>query len=412
MSSSEHGSLRPWVMAAFAFGALLGPMTAGAQAGTYVIDNCPSAPTANTNPGPWVIFGSPQLSKGTCSGGAGDWIGPLGERMNAAGSDGVQVTVPSASGITIQEAKVWWSVPQEISGANNFAVAYADGAGVGEAGTPAVWQRSPDVFVLPSETTTFQLTDYCSNDDASQPCVFGSAGSPNLQLYGAQLTLADSVLPSGTVTGGGLAGSGALSGTESISYDARDSDSGVRRVELLVDGKSVAEHDYIADCPYESFAACPTSLSDELQWNTTGATNGTHEVALRVVNAAGDSSILDGHSVSIANQPVHVNGSSVTGALAPVANGDPCAGEELEPRGQRPARQSRDPVRQGSHSQGRAALRHRGDPRRSDRRSHRGWLAERGDRQLRSERLGRLLLIRRAGGSESFAALQLHRLRR
>lgn len=35
-------------------------MAVCADAGTYVIDNCPSAPGANSNPGPWTVFGAPQ----------------------------------------------------------------------------------------------------------------------------------------------------------------------------------------------------------------------------------------------------------------------------------------------------------------------------------------------------------------
>lgn len=62
------------------------------------------------------------------------------------------------------------------------------------------------------------------------------------------------------MTGGGLAGTGPLSGTQSLSYDAEDMGSGVRLAELLVDGQSVAKNDYIAECPYQSFAACPTSV--------------------------------------------------------------------------------------------------------------------------------------------------------
>jgi hypothetical protein len=42
-----------------------------------VIDDCPAALTSPDDSGPWVVFGSPQADKGTCSGGLGDWMGPL-----------------------------------------------------------------------------------------------------------------------------------------------------------------------------------------------------------------------------------------------------------------------------------------------------------------------------------------------
>src|ERR1035441_7735833 len=71
----------------------------GASAGTYVIDNCPSA--GNGNAGSWTVFGSPQNVKGTCSGGAGDYIGPRGGGMSPGALAGVQIGVPAGSGTKI-----------------------------------------------------------------------------------------------------------------------------------------------------------------------------------------------------------------------------------------------------------------------------------------------------------------------
>jgi hypothetical protein len=332
---TAHGALAPaaqvkrWAIAAVSIAASLGPViVTNADAGTYVIDNCPSAPGANGNPGPWMVFGAPQNYKGSCSGGPGDFIGPLGGSMSAGSVDGVQVAVPAGSGITIREAKVWWYVPHQISGADTFATAGVNTGGLEEAGTPKNSSSTPDNFVLPSNTTELTLADYCSNDDASNPCVIGAGENPDLELLGSQLTLADSSLPSGSVTGGGLAGTGTLSGTEALTYNAQDTGSGMRLVELLVDGHQVAKNDYIAECPYQNFAACPTSLSGEMQWNTTKASNGTHEVALRVVNAAGNGLIVDDHLITITNKPVQTSSGSISGAGT--ANGDPCAGEALE----------------------------------------------------------------------------------
>jgi hypothetical protein len=332
---TAHGALPPaaqlrrWAIAAVSIAATLGPVVVtNADAGTYVIDNCPSAPGANGNPGPWTVFGAPQNTKGSCSGGPGDFIGPLGGSMSAASVDGVQVAVPAGSGITIREAKVWWYVPHQTSGADTFAVASVNTGGLEEADTPKNSSSTPDDWVLPSTTTELTLADYCSNDDASNPCVIGAGENPDLELRGAQLTLADSNLPSGAVTGGALAATGTLAGTEALTYTAQDPDSGVRLVQLLRDGQPVAEHDYLPECPYQDFVACPTSVSGEMQWNTTKASNGTHEVALRVVNAAGNGLIVDDHLITITNKPVQTSSGSISGAND--ANGDPCAGEALE----------------------------------------------------------------------------------
>jgi hypothetical protein len=298
-----------------------------ARAGIYAINNCPSAPVSNGNPGPWTVFGAPQNYKGSCSGGPGNFIGPLGGSMSAGSIDGVQVTVPAGSAITIREATVWWFVPHQSSGADTFALASATSGVVGESTTPVDRTITPDSFELPSTTTSFTLADYCSNDDAGAGCVIGSGENPDLELLGAQLILADSNLPSGSVTGGDLARTGTLSGTGSLTYNAQDADSGVRLAELLIDGQPVAQKDYLAECPYQNFAACPTSLSDEIRWNTSAVSNGAHEVALRIVNAAGNASLVDEHSITIENQPTRANG-SVNGPR--IANGQPCAGEELK----------------------------------------------------------------------------------
>jgi hypothetical protein len=297
-----------------------------AHAGTYVIDNCPSAPGANENAGPWTVFGAPQNVKGTCTGGIGNWIGPLGGSMSPGSVDGVQVSVPAGSAITIRGAKVWWYVPHQISGADTFAIAGVNTGGVEEAGTPKDSSLTPDEWTLPSNTTELTLADYCSNDDAGAGCSFGGGENPDLELLGAQLTVEDNSPPSATVTGGALAGAGTLSGTDALTYNAQDGDSGVRLVQLLLDGRAVAEHDYLAECPYQNFAACPTSLSGELRWSTSAASNGTHEVSLRVVSAAGDAAIVDDHPITLNNPLIGVNG----GLRGPrIANGQPCAGEEL-----------------------------------------------------------------------------------
>ncbi len=301
-------------------------MTASADAGTYVIDNCPSAPTGNGNPGPWTVFGAPQNTKGSCSGGPGSWIGPEGGSMPPIGAgdlDGVRVTVPAGSAITIREAHVWWFVPHQISGATTYALA-ADNIGEPE-GQVVTGALNDNVFVLPSTTTELTLADYCSNSDAGYGCTFGEGENPNLELFGASLTLFDSGLPSGSVTGGGLAGAGPVSGTQSLAYDAEDTGSGVRLAELLVDGQAVAKNDYIAECPYQNFAACPTNVSSLIGWNSESVGDGTHELALRIVNAAGNATIVDSHTISIENPNAAPTG-GIIGPGSPAAERGPVNG--------------------------------------------------------------------------------------
>jgi hypothetical protein len=277
---------------ALAAGALLLASASGASAGTYVINNCPAAPGGNGDPGPWTVWGAPQNTKGSCAGGPGDFIGPLGGSLAPAQLDGVQVVAPAGSGITIREATVWWFVPHQASGADTFALASANTGIVEEAATPANRSSTPDKFVLPSTTTELTLADYCSNDDAGAGCVFGGGENPNLELLGSELTLADSSLPGGSVTGGALVAGGTLAGTESLSYNAADGSSGVRLVQLRVDGNVVAQKDYLASCPYTDFVACPPSVSDTISWNSASVADGEHALELVAESAAQNTSVL------------------------------------------------------------------------------------------------------------------------
>ncbi len=291
-------SLRRVALVSVAAGALALTLASGASAGTYVIDNCPSA--GSDDAGSWAVFGSPQNVKGTCSGGPGDYIGPRGGSMSPGNTAGVQIGVPAGSGITIIEAKVWWQAAHQIGGADTFAIAADNDGAVGESTTPMTGSE-PSTYVLPSTTTEITLANYCSNDDAGAGCTFGSGENNILELYGSRLTLQDTTLPSGTVMGGALASSGTVSGASSISYQAADTSSGVRLVQLRVDGEPVAVRDYLASCSYTNFQACPPSVSDTVSWNTATVANGEHRVELVVEDAAQNTSVIYSGEVTIQN---------------------------------------------------------------------------------------------------------------
>jgi hypothetical protein len=333
-------ALRRWVIPAALVAAALGASLAisSAYADTYAINNGPSAPLPNTEPGPWTVFGSSQRAKVTWDEGVAGYLAPRGD-MNPGSSAGVQVDVPSGSAITIREAEVWWYVPQQSGGATTFALAGTNAGVVGEANTP--WLMAANRMSLPGGTTQLILEDYCSNDDYGSGCSIPGEAN-DLQLFGAQLILEDVTLPTGSVTGGVLAGSGTISGTEALAYSAEDNNSGIRSAQLIVDGVSVAENNFSAECPYTNFAACQTFESDTISWNTADVSNGQHEVALRITSAAGDTKTIDDHSVTVNNQPIHANSSTITGTAgnnnpntssqAHIANGDPCISPVLELR--------------------------------------------------------------------------------
>lgn len=106
-----------------------------------------------------------------------------------------------------------------------------------------------------------------------------------------------------------------VSGTQSIAYDAQDADSGVRLVQLLIDGNPAGQNDYVAECPYTNFAACPGDESGTISWNTASIADGQHSVELVVENAAGNTRPIYLGTVTTHNAP---NDTSL-GALLPTS---------------------------------------------------------------------------------------------
>jgi hypothetical protein len=300
---------------------------ANAQAGTYAIDNCPSAPGGNGNPGSWTVFESPQAGQGDCAGPVGSYIGPLGGEMGPNHVAGVQIAVPARSGITIRAARIWLAIPADIAGATVYGIASTNVETVWQAYASVNNGSTPLELQLPSTTTELTLANYCANDDKGAGCTFGGGENPILQLFGAQLTLEDNSLPTGSVTGGGLSGSGMVTGTQALTYTASDPNSGVRAVDLLVDDKQVAQNDYGAHCPYQNFLACPATVSDSIGWNTATVSAGAYEVALKVVSAAGDTAIIDDHVVTVDNGSGPPSASPVTSAATQICAGSGASGQ-------------------------------------------------------------------------------------
>ncbi len=152
-------------------------------------------------------------------------------------------------------------------------------------------------------THTVYVYSYCSYDNSAD-CDFPSPTSPIIRLEGMDTTLEENDPPSATITGGSLAGSGPMAGKATLQFTATDGGSGVRESQLLVDGSPVITDSYTAQCPYTSFAACPLSHADSMRWNTAEVSDGEHRIALRVLDAAGNSQTVDDHAVLIANHSV------------------------------------------------------------------------------------------------------------
>lgn len=318
--SIPAGSYRPRrtaMLVAFFVGTLVAfatPVTETASAGPYVIADCPAA--GSSDAGPLSVFGGSQGAKASCAGGEGDWIGPRGASMSPNSLDGVQVSAPP--GITIRGAQIWWYVPRSSGGASTYALAAINGGTVGESQTPLEQRGTPSVFSFPSGTTYLTLTDYCAQDSGPQGCSFGSSGAANLQVFGSRLTLEEDHPPGGNTTGGGLQGGEVLTGPQSLSFQARDGESGLRLVQLRVDGSVAAQNDYGPTCPYTNFAACPEGESGALTWNTASVADGRHHLELIAIDAAQNSAVIYAGTITTKNAASNSAPPSIEGAKAPL----------------------------------------------------------------------------------------------
>jgi protocatechuate 3,4-dioxygenase beta subunit len=97
---------------------------------------------------------------------------------------------------------------------------------------------------------------------------------------------------------------GAQSGTRSVGYDSTDTESGVAKVEILLDDSVVQVRDFSADvssCPYTSWNACPERVVEEVAVDTRMVPDGTYTVGVRVTDAAGNRTVSRSEQVVVRN---------------------------------------------------------------------------------------------------------------
>lgn len=316
-----------------------------ALAGTYTINNCPSAAGSTSN-GSWSSFdtATPANAKGTCPGAiTNDYIGinPVSS-LSVNDTYGSAVGVPGGTDITIVGATVNWIVAGSNSGGDTFLTADAINSSggniianaecsVGSAGAHTSTGDCNDVGgaastwstangTMPTGVTYLSLYGYCANDAMSQPCQFSNNRPSPIEIRGASLTLSTSTLPSASSVGGALAGGGTVSGAAALTFTASSTTDGVRRASLLVDGQQAATDDYSASCAYTNFAACQlTESGQSISYNTSSLTDGSHTVALVITDAAGNVYTETLPSVTTVNDPTPKSGPSGTPSISGTA---------------------------------------------------------------------------------------------
>lgn len=281
-----------------------------ATAGTYPLRACnvPGQPRVGT--GPWSFHNVPTTaSYDVCSSGGGFGLTfPAGRSMSAHTDARLSLVRPTdgpQSKIGIRQVRLWMTAALQGSGAHLFMLAQTiNGPSVtgvdiyGPDGGDA--RSSPWISpVFADSNSSFHVLLYCSDDAMGAGCV-PTEPTP-LVVYGAEATLFEDEAPSATVTGGSLFAA-PTSGVATMAVEGTDAESGVARLEALLDGAVVATDDLVASgkCSYASWNACPSGESATLQVDTKTVSNGPHTLQLRITDAAGNTAIVG------AAQPVTV----------------------------------------------------------------------------------------------------------
>jgi hypothetical protein len=200
----------------------------------------------------------------------------------------------SAAGLVAGAHPFWFGLPSASSPGNEPAVD----------------------FEPPPGTTAVNVVLHCADSDRparaariEDPDCYADAQVP-LELRGMEITLREDVAPTGSAVGGTLLGDKPVSAVRSLDYSASDAESGIARVDAVIDGSVVATRDLAGRCSFSDWSACPTTDRDTLAVDTRSVPDGRYSLVLRTIDAAGNR-----HDEQIEHIEVH-NHESPTAAPA------------------------------------------------------------------------------------------------
>ena len=281
-----------------------------ASAGTYVINNCnvPGLPSAAIGPWYWEGGAVNVTPVDSCAHGGG-FAFFFGSTLSMPRGAVVSLAVafPQDGPISIRRARLW--VVGRLGGTGSAMFVGTNSGAPGQ-------NTNSDLFappggetlttphttsLLPVGTNVLRLMLYCSqsSEDDCYP-----SNRTVVEVVGVETTLLESVAPSVSVTGGNLVVNEPQSGKRTLRYSARDGESGVQAVDALVDGAVAAKRDFGPECPRVNPAACPTARMEELTIDTDTLTEGSHQVRLRVTDAAGNSAESPAQTIGVRRSEV------------------------------------------------------------------------------------------------------------
>jgi hypothetical protein len=300
-----------------------------AAAGTYVMRSCNVPGQAPAPVGPWAMVPHPNATSfDNCAQNGGFGVTfPSTRRMTQGSAIDVGVAVPdSEPDIELEQIHLWMVARLNGSGSPVFlpldATTTAGSRQRTETWGPPGGSSLSQPIVTPiysPDTRRFTAMLYCSTGSPDD-CFLDS--SRPLEVRGAQVTLRESRTPTVRITGGTLGSGGPQSGTRSVGYDALDEESGVAKVEILLDDAVVKVRDLSANasyCPHESWNACSERLVEEVAVDTRAVSDGTYTIGVRVSDAAGNRTVSRSGQVVVQNATPNQPGAETPTPGAPPA---------------------------------------------------------------------------------------------
>lgn len=297
-----------------------------ARAGTYVMRNCDVPGHRHSPMHPWFALDTPAVIDSeisvvdACATGGGVAF-TLGEPRQIRSGRNAYLVIQKPSGprgqVKFVKVVLWYAARLTGSGQpiNFLTHSYLpDGSVANGVSNPppgsenlvAEQQLNPDV-------TYYYVGIFCGplggGVQTLDPCV--AADSVPLQIRGMEVTLSEDIPPVVLQPSGNLLDGGTQSGMRTLTYSTSDPQSGLSKVDVLLDETVVASRDLTPRCSYSDFTVCPASLDENLQIDTRAVPNGPHRLTIRVQDAAGNVRTVQGAStVDVANEPDPGNGPS------------------------------------------------------------------------------------------------------
>jgi hypothetical protein len=201
-----------------------------------------------------------------------------------------------------------------------------------------VWELTAGGVVLETVTTAPSEKDLDFTVDAGSlvsrmsctaaPCP--AQGQTFIRIEGLTVVIEDSVAPTAAVASGLPAGT-PIWGSVEVPYRATDAGGGVRATRLRVDGLPAAD---VPDTnggkcaePFRFLAPCRTEIASAFSLDTTGLSEGPHEVVVDAFDAAGQTGssaplTIVVHNAPFALGPPRLQGSANPGGTLTATSGD------------------------------------------------------------------------------------------